>query len=172
MPPSRPTEPADPALLLSRAAHYAGSQERCTSQVRRKLADWGAPASAITPVLDRLTAEGLIDDARFAQLYARSKQNTGWGVMKIRAGMRQLALPDALIERALSEATDPDVLDAKLTRALAHKAKTLQALPERDRAARLYRFALQRGYAPAQIHQALGQLSTELPDEPESPFAD
>jgi regulatory protein len=158
-------------LLLSRAAHYAASQERCTSQVRRKLADWGAPASAITAVLDRLTAEGLIDDARFARLYARSKQNTGWGVMKIRAGMRQLALPDALIERALAEATDPDALDAKLTKALALKAKTLQALPARERAARLYRFALQRGYAPAQIHQALGQLSAALADEPESPFA-
>lgn len=163
-------------LLMSRAARYAAASERCTSQLRRKLRDWGATPADAERILTRLVDERLVDDARFARVYAHSKQRQGWGALKVRAGLRQLSLPDAAIAAALAEmaaAGAPEVEggpDPRLLKALEQKARTLKAQPERERSARLYRFALQRGFAPAQIRVALARLGTPPEVEAESPY--
>ncbi len=161
---------------MARAARYAASSERCTSQLRRKLRDWGAAPADAERVLTRLVDERLVDDARFARVYAHSKQRQGWGALKVRAALRQLSLPDAAIAAALAELAQeagegPKAgADPRLLKALEQKARALKAQPARERSARLYRFALQRGFAPAQIRVALAQLGAPPEVEAESPF--
>ena len=168
---AHPPPPADAALLLSRAARYAAQAERCTSQLQRKLAQWGAAPELAQGIVARLEAERLVDDARFATVYARSKQRAGWGPLKVRAGLRALGLPAALVARALQQAA-PEAAEAAgaadasgppplLLKALRQKLATLKPQPPQQRSARLYRFALQRGFAPAQIRAALGALGAE-----------
>lgn len=148
--------PADPALLLARAARYAAQQERCSGQLRQRLRHWGATADQIETVLARLVSERLVDDARYVGLYVRSKLRAGWGPAKIKAALRPWALPEAIIARALSEQHPSDAAPSpQILKALRQKAGSLAHLPPRDRLARLYRFALQRGFAAAEIRAAL-----------------
>jgi regulatory protein len=55
-------------------------------------------------VVERLSAEGALDDARFARDYAADKRElAGWGPDRIRDALFQRGIPYADIEAALSE---------------------------------------------------------------------
>lgn len=155
-------------VLTSRAARFAAGAEHCSSQVHQKLSSWGAEEVEIQIIIQKLLEERLIDDARFASLYVRSKQRAGWGPLKIRAGLRQLSLPEALITTAtyqLTEAAAESAIESPLVKLLTKKSATLTRLEPKARAERLFRFARQRGYATAEVLAALHQLGSVGPTE-------
>ncbi len=127
-----------------------------SAAVRRKLLDKGYDATLVAEVLERLCAEKLVDDRRYAENFVAYHAERGHGPLRIRAELQRIGMEGELIEQAL--AAYPDWL-AQLRRA--HKKKfgaqaTLYA--ERQRQAR---FLVYRGFTGAQIRMALG-FDTDL----------
>lgn len=62
----------EPRLARERALRLLNYRERTAAEVRSRLAEDGYPAAVAQDVVDGLVADGLIDDERFADVFARS----------------------------------------------------------------------------------------------------
>lgn len=140
--------------LLNKATAYCAEAERCAGQTLTKLRQWGATERQVDEVMDYLRRHRYLDDARYAGAYARDKfRFNGWGKKKIALYLRQAGVPDACIAEAL-EALDEDAYRGRLAALLAAKRKSLKDTDPAARA-KLFRFALSRGFEPDEIARAL-----------------
>lgn len=147
-PKAAPTLPA----LWARATAYCARAEHCSSQVRRKLQDWGCPKTEVQGLLDRLMREGWLDDARFARLYVRSKLQS-WGRIKLQYMLGQLGVDAETIALAMAQELDEQVYGAQLHKAvLAKKSELAGDAQWRDK---LKRHLYSRGYTLDEIVAAL-----------------
>jgi len=86
-----------------KAADYCAIQDRCTSEIQLKLRTWNIDRSYFSPIIDKLTNEGFLDEKRFAINYTGGKfRIKGWGKLKIAAGLRARSVPATLIREALT----------------------------------------------------------------------
>jgi len=120
-----PEPPADPYGL---ALGWLGLRELSARQVRQRLARRGVPVPDIDATLERLIANGVIDERRMALAAARLETVIrGRGPARTRQKLRALGLPDAASDAALT-ATLADVdVDALLDRALEIKLRKVPA---------------------------------------------
>ena len=151
MPPPR-TEPERPAR--DAALQLLARREHSTLELRHKLLRRDYPAERIDPVLEALQSEGWLNDRRFAEVYAVSRMDKGYGPLRIRRELRERGVPDAISESVLAplEADWAAMLD-RLYR------KRFRGRPLRDAAERLrrMRFLRQRGFTMAQIEHQMGR---------------
>ena len=82
-------------------------REHSRLELARKLDRKGHDAEAVTEALDAAEAEGLLSDERFAESYARARQEKGYGPVRIRAELRERGVTAELAGRCL-EALDAD----------------------------------------------------------------
>lgn len=145
--------PPDLQALLARAMRYCARAEHCSSQLRRKLLEWGCPKDQAGSVLEKLNREGWVDDARFARLYIRSKSMQAWGRVKLRYMLNQLDIGQDLINQALKRELDEQLYTQQLHKALTAKRRELGDDPDwRDK---LKRHLYGRGYTIEEIYAAL-----------------
>jgi regulatory protein len=79
-------------------------REHGRTELTRKLRQRGAPEELIESALDRLTEQGLLNEARFLHAYIASKARAGQGPQRIREDLAQRGLARAMIEEGLREA--------------------------------------------------------------------
>jgi len=125
-PPTATDRPAGLDDELERAAldylaRYAASRRGVERVLTRRIAkrarhgggDAGDAHAAMTRVLDRLAAQGLLDDRRFAEARARSLLARGRSTAAIRAALRDKgvdpARADAAVAGLVEETTSPDL---------------------------------------------------------------
>lgn len=78
------------------------ARARTRAELAGRLAQRGYPDEVAGPVLDRLTAVGLIDDEDFAEQWVRSRQaNAGKGKRALAAELRAKGLGDEVVAAAL-----------------------------------------------------------------------
>lgn len=99
-----------------------------------------------------LTGEGLQDDARFADAYARSKLGRGSGPLRIRQVLLEKGLSEAVAEAAVSE-LETDWCDQ--ARQVRQKKYGLEAPADFKEKARQMRFLQYRGFSTEQINAAM-----------------
>ncbi|HUU33207.1 MAG TPA: RecX family transcriptional regulator [Vicinamibacterales bacterium] len=106
-----------------------GLRELSARQVRQRLARRGVLPADIDSAIERLTAIGVLDEARMALAAARLETVIrGRGPARTRQKLRALGLPDATSEAAIG-ATLADVdVDALLDRALETKLRRAPAV--------------------------------------------
>jgi regulatory protein len=73
-------------------------------ELARKLRLRGASAELIESALDRLEADGLLDESRYLYSYVGSRARSGYGPLRIREELAQRGLPREAIAQALAEA--------------------------------------------------------------------
>lgn len=147
----RSSEAPGPEAARARALRLLARREHSRAELAAKLAARGHGRAAVAAALEALAAAGLQSDARFAEAYARSRIERGYGPLRIRAELRERGVGEAEAERALA------VLAPDWT-ALAAGARARRfgpALPaepaERTRQAR---FLAGRGF-PAEVVRAV-----------------
>jgi SOS response regulatory protein OraA/RecX len=97
-------------------------------------------------VIERLTAEGLLDDARFAQTFIRNR--TRMGRPRLRAALHQKGIAPSVIQSAIEHENWPstgEIVEAKMK-----GLKLRTPLSQRD-AARLFRSVKRLGYDADEI---------------------
>jgi regulatory protein len=144
---------------LDKARRWCSIQERAALQVLLRLQEQGCALPQAEEILGILQAEGYQDDARLAQVYARSKAvHAAWGPVKIRHALRRMGVADTYIDTALTM-LDAELAQTRLDKTLTSKLHTLAR--EKDpwqRKAKLFRFLQQKGYTTGQIQEAIQRL--------------
>ena len=139
-------------------ADYCNYQERCTHEVVAKLQLLDAEPELITPILTKLKEENLLNDHRFAHSFARGKfRFKKWGKMKIKYHLKQKQLPEADIASALV-ALDEEGYTNILIDLLNKKITTENFKNTLTDKAKLYRYAIAKGYENDLVQQALHSL--------------
>jgi len=128
--------------------------------LRRRLLQKQHPAPAVDAALERLRAAGLIDDMRFAFDYAAAKARRGRGAARLMRDLQAQGVERRVAEEAVRRAFAAEGLDqAETVRALVKKrAKQLAGLPPMVRKRRLVAFLVRRGFAGADVREAVEAL--------------
>lgn len=144
---------ADEAALFQKLARYCAYQERCRQDVRLKLAGLGVRGAAETARwMERLEAEGFLDENRFARAYCRGKfRQNRWGRRKIIMGLRAKGISAGDVADGLSEI---DAGDYESTGRAVLRAKGWQT-------------ALSRGFEAALLREWAKDLDVEVGAEEE-----
>ena len=133
-------------VILKKVLRYCAYQDRCTQEVRNKLATFDMPDSEKVKILKLLVDEGYLDDERYASTFVRSKIHLKkWGVNKIRMSLKMKGISDEIISNALSE-IDPEIYREELIKVL--KSKKINETDPYKRKAKLAQYAMQKGYEP------------------------
>lgn len=151
------TEPTDPLKQRSAARNTAigllSCREHAQAEIKRKLQERGYDDEVTSEVVDELTRKRLLSDDRFAEMFIHARAARGQGIVRLRAELRQLQVPNELIERHLSAAQVEWVELAVALRRRKFGTKLPSTLAER---AKQVRFLQYRGFTADQIRIALG----------------
>jgi len=127
----------------------------------RKLTQKGIPPEEARAVLDRLESSGLVNDARFAEQYARTKvMMSGASKRRVVQDLRRKGIAQPLADAALAalfadEEIDSAALAEKTARKKLKQMGDLEPLVLRRR---LFGFLARRGYDLDDIKRVVGKL--------------
>ena len=148
----------DAKKALNIVAGQCSKKEYCSFDVLKKLQRWELEEKDIAAVMEFLVKNHFLDDARFAEAYARDKHRFNrWGKLKIMQMLRQKRVPERLIEQALSALPDEEN-DTTCRALLKQKNRGLKEEDPYKRKAKLFRFALSRGCDYETISRCIDQL--------------
>ena len=140
-------------VILKKVLRYCAYQDRCTQEMRNKLATFDIPDSEKVKILKLLVDEGYLNDERYASTFVRSKIHLKkWGVNKIRMALKMKGVSDENITNALSE-IDPEIYREELIKVL--KSKKINETDPYKRKAKLAQYAMQKGYEPGLVWETI-----------------
>ena len=122
----------------------------------------GFPANSVGTVLASLSAEGLLDDRRFAAMIVRRRAEQGYGRLRVVSELRQMGVDPSVIP-------DEDIdWDAVLERLYRKRFGARPPTSDRDLQSR-WRYLLQRGFSSEQIRRVMqsplpGDSFSDLPN--------
>jgi regulatory protein len=129
------------------------------AELRRALAERGHEPGEVEAALERLRRERYLDDAGFAERFARSRlAHHGHGRGLIRQGLQRRGVgrpeTEAGLAGALREVDERAVLDSLARRYWRQHTR----VPPARRLPRLWAFLLRRGFAAGLVHERLSAL--------------
>jgi regulatory protein len=143
---------ADPAAARAAAITLLARRDLPSGELRERLAQHGFAAEAAAAALAALTAEGALNDERYAHNYVAYHAGRGRGPIRIGADLRARGLPQELIEAALEGGPD-----WRVAAAVARARRFGKAAPASWREkARQARFLQYRGFSADHIRAATG----------------
>jgi regulatory protein len=89
---------------LARCYRHLGEREHSAAELRRRLVRAGIEPDVIEEALAIVTAQGYLDDVRYARLLVEDRRRLdGWGAERIRERLQRAGIERELIEEALSD---------------------------------------------------------------------
>ena len=129
-------------------------KERTAAEVSEWLAGKGASPEEVDGVVDRLVALELLDDEKFARLYAEDKRNlAGWGSARIERTLIDRGIPSEIAREAVAAGGCDEV--ERAVSVLADRGGDLE--DERDRQRALGLLA-RRGFSSEDAYEAIRRL--------------
>jgi regulatory protein len=117
-----------------------------------------ASSQEIDAVLADLAQMGLINDARFAENYIRSRQTKGFGPLRIHVELQARGIQNEVIAEHLKITDNAWIIEARTV--FRKHFKTGPAADFKERAKQI-RFLQYRGFTQGQINSALGGEAIE-----------
>ena len=91
--------------ILSKLERYCRYQERCKSEVEKKLVDLGVTEKIKKSILYELSKKKYFDNNRFSYEFAIGKfRNNKWGKFKISYHLKCKSIEKSIIDKALRKA--------------------------------------------------------------------
>jgi regulatory protein len=144
------------ALNLLAARPYA------SSALRRKLIQKEYPAADTDDVIRRLLDNGLLNDAKFAEQYARSKMlSTGASKRRVTQDLYRKGIKGDVATEAIANVVEQDEIDpaAVIERVARKKLAQLGDLEPVVLRRRLFAFLARRGYDLDEIKAVVSRLT-------------
>ncbi len=152
------TEPAlyDAAIkILTRRAHSV-------SEMKKALIRRTADEDLIQKVIARLKQNGYIDDARYAQQFARQRtEGRKQGKFRVARDLRARGVPDRHIEAALEEAAQNTDEAAVVRQRIDRKLRASRGEIDDKKLASMYRSLLRAGFSADVIRRELKSITCE-----------
>jgi regulatory protein len=155
--------------VLTDAYRLLAQRSRARVELRQRLLLKGHDEAAVADALEKLVADRLLDDAAFARSYVADKRGLSlWGSERIRHGLAQLGVEQAVIDTALGEAGAGESDDVELERALAvlRRRGGRQESPAVARR-RAYQLLVRRGFSSPVAYAAIRRWSGEATESSE-----
>lgn len=146
-----------------RMASLCVRSEQCEADIRQKLYRLGLSSGDVQKLIEDLTAERFIDNARFARSFARDKcRFSCWGRNKIRLELAARRISPADIAQGLDSIGEADYRDS-LRRATAAKGRSLDldGPDSRTERIKLFRHLLTRGFEADLASEAIKEFVAE-----------
>lgn len=143
---SRPKRERNPKSAYDRGLDLLARRMHFAAELRTKLARRGYPEAEVDVAIERLTADGFLDEHEAAHMLVRSLQRRGYGRRRLELDLRRRGADAAAAGAALEGVGDGDELE----RAGSVAARWRRAHPGRDAAA-LARHLERRGFLPRTI---------------------
>lgn len=143
---------------LLKVQKLCSTEEKCRSDVRKKLFDWGITSENTEKIIDGLISENYIDERRYAKSFTKDKLRLNkWGKIKISFELNQKKLPRNVIVAAISLIDDKEYFELlkKETR------KKLRSLRDKDPyvlKGKLHRYASSKGFENEIIFNVLDEV--------------
>jgi regulatory protein len=144
-----------PELVRELALRLLARREHSVLELHHKLIRRGFTATQIIPVLKQLVTEGLLSDARYAEVYAHQRVDKGYGPLRIESELRERGVAEEVVSATLEHFHG--VWMEKLT-ALHRKRFAAVNFDHSAEQARQIRFLRQRGFTLEQIRCLLRSL--------------
>ncbi|MGE5801656.1 MAG: regulatory protein RecX [Gemmatimonadota bacterium] len=153
-------ELADREAAQGAALRAINRRAHASVDLRRRLLQKQHPAPAVDAALERLRAAGLLDDTRFAFDYAAAKARRGRGAARLIRDLQAQGVERRVAEEAVRRSLAAEGLDqGETVRVLvARRAQQLAGLPPMVRKRRLVAFLARRGFAGADVREAVEAL--------------
>ena len=141
---------------------------RSRAQLAEKLAARNVPADVAREVLDRFEEVGLVDDAAFAEVLVRSRQQMrGLARRSLAQDLRRKGVDDEVARTALAAVSDEDE-EAAARELVRRKLRTTRGVEPVKRAQRLAAMLARKGYGAGLAYRVVREALAEedaLPGE-------
>ena len=143
---------------LSYTMDLCSRQEKCNSEIRKKLEKFKLPGRHVEKVLQTLKKEGFIDESRYAGMFVRDKLRINrWGKIKIRYMLMAKQIPEEVIRDAIDGIDDHNYLEILKEELIKKRRQIKDDNPFMVRN-KLARFGQQRGFESGLIFQVLDEM--------------
>ena len=153
----QPAPPEQKQLTKAYDAAYIfiSYRPRSLREVNLRLSQKSFSDAVVATTIDRLIADGLLDDKRFAESWVTDRTLTGIGPKKLRMELAAKGVDRNIIDEALESVSQQDEIDAIV--ALVNAKRLLQRYPDQRK---LISALMRRGYTYSDIATALKGLTT------------
>lgn len=142
------------------ALQYLSRKPRTAHEMSMRLEEKGWSADNASEAVERLTKEGLINDAAYAQEWASQRvRGRGKGKLWVRQELRQKGVSKPLIEEALDTVSEDEEYES--AKELAAKKWRTTTGEMMDRKRKTGAFLLRRGYQGALVSRVIRELIQE-----------
>lgn len=143
---------------LSAAYRLLTYRPRSEAELRSRLLRKGFDPATVEAALEKLRAQGLLDDLAFGRFWRESRQALSpRGEYLLRAELRQKGLSQEAVSEVLADFDEAESA-LKVARALRRR---LGSLPPEERRRWLWGQLARRGFAPDTIQQVVRQVERE-----------
>lgn len=145
-----------------RAVMMLAARGRAARDLERQLIRKGESPELARLAVERLTAEGFIDDESYARSFVRSKSaGAGLARFRLKQELGRQGVERGVADEAIAEVFEEEGIDEVTTAtALATKrARSLRGADPQSQRRRLYAFLARRGYSPSVIAAALAEVA-------------
>lgn len=135
------------------------------ADLRRRLMKKQHPAAAVDAALERLAAQELLDDRRYAEHFVATRGAQGRGSVRLLQDLRRQGVEQRIAQDAVTAALAAEGIDeaTALRQVAERRARQLGDLPHVAKRRRLLAYLARRGYRGAEVRRVVEQLVTESP---------
>ena len=139
------------------------------AELRRRLMRKQHPGAAVDAALERLAAQDLLDDRRFAEHFVATRAAQGRGSVRLLQDLRRQGVDQRVAEAAVASSLAAEGIDEStaLRRVAERRARQLGALPQTAKRRRLLAYLARRGYRGAEVRKVVEQLMAETEESQE-----
>ena len=131
---------------LSKMQFICSRQEKCCSDIRKKLENWHLSYDDQDNIIQSLIDDKFIDEKRYTGFYVRDKYKFNkWGRIKISHHLKQKQIPEYIIMEAFDSISD-ELYEENLKEILSSKLRSTREEDPYKLKAKLFRFAQSRGF--------------------------
>jgi regulatory protein len=149
---------ATPTEIRKVAIALLTRRDHSRRELNTKLARRGFPSDLVEQVLTSLAAEGLQSDLRFTESFANAARGKGYGLVRIRASLRERGVDDSIINTKLAFQDTDWLAEVERVRSKRFGSDVPQDAKEWARQARFLQY---RGFSAEQIRKALKQKAQD-----------
>ncbi len=144
--------------ILLRMQMLCSRQERCTSEIRKKLFEYNLSAQEIDRIIGILSKENYINDERYAIAFAHDKfRFNKWGKIKIEYQLKRKSINDGYILKAL-ESIDIEKYLHMIKSELIKKLKKEKSANAYVLKSKLMRFGQSKGFETDHIFNIINEI--------------
>lgn len=132
---------------LEKLMSYCSKMERCESDIKKKIYNWGIDEKKSIEIVETLKKEGFISSDRYVSAYIRGKYYYNkWGKVKIRFNLKLKGFDDSYISQSLDNFFANEDYEQMVYEQLERKNRSLTIEDEYQRKTKLIHFGQSRGY--------------------------